>query len=47
MERGEINGEHPVVLVSLVAEYQTPAELRDDLGFISFTHMTMTGYSEN
>jgi hypothetical protein len=47
LERGEINGEHPVALVSLVAEYTTPTPLRDDLGFVTFTQMCMTAYSEN
>jgi len=46
-DRGAVNGEHPVILVCLVAEYETPAALRDDLGFITVTHMTATGYSEN
>ncbi len=47
LERGEVNGEHPVILVNLVAEFATPTALRDDLGFITYTHMTLTGYSEN
>ena len=47
LDLGEVAGEHPVFLVSLVAEFQTPAPFRDDLGFVMYTQTTMTGYSEN
>lgn len=47
LEQGAIGGEVPVLVVSLVAEMQTPPEYRDDLGFITMTQMTMTAYSES
>ena len=47
MEQGAIGGDIPVVVVSLVAEMQTPPEHRDDFGFITMTQMTVTAYSES
>ena len=50
MERGAVTsivGEQPVWMIGLVAEYQLPAMMRDDLGFVTFTQMSYTGYSEN
>lgn len=46
-DQGAVNGEYPVILVTMVSEFLTPLNMRDDLGFITYTHMTVTGYSEN
>ena len=50
LERGDVvfgDMGHPMMFVGLVAEYSTPAPLRDDLGFVTMTQMTVTAYSEN
>jgi hypothetical protein len=50
LEKGNIlstAGEQDIFLVGLVAEYQVPGPMRDDFGFISFTQMCNTAYSQN
>lgn len=42
-----IGGAQNLIVISLVAEYVNPASTRDDVGLVSFTHMSYAGYSEN
>jgi hypothetical protein len=50
LEKGNIlstAGDQDIILVGIVAEYQMLDFMRDDFGFIAFTQMCNTAYSQN